>query len=147
MLCLFAGCASTPSKTQSQVVSINSQIAEDFLKTACSSTSAPSFASAWLDHERRYWEFYQSIYYNEPDFSNEREKLSTEHARKREQVCKSARSFLLAAPAVIQALSPRINDLMGVFPALPIYLASALQEKRRKNLHEHSISQIRTNLY
>ncbi len=119
----LSGCATFPTPTSK----IKPELANDFLKTVCSS-GEQTFSKSWLDHETKHWDFYKSLYYNDSQFLDERTTLANRYAQAKVQVCKFTRAFVEIAPSVIKVSTERVASLMNVRPRLPIYFAVALQE-------------------
>ncbi|MEZ4742899.1 MAG: DUF2268 domain-containing putative Zn-dependent protease [Bdellovibrionota bacterium] len=102
-------------------------IATDFIKNVCEQNKG-KFSIQWLNHEKRFWNFYNAIYYSSEITLKERESLAQNHEENgKNKICKNARAFLIAGPAVVQALVPKIRELLGKSPSSKVYFASALQ--------------------
>lgn len=106
---------------------IDTRAAVDFLDSVCTTSTSEAFRAAWLAHEEKFFDLYWSIYYRHPDFSSERPGLSYEATPRRREICKNARTFVMAAPKLMEMLVPKAREYIGANPDLPFYFVSALQ--------------------
>ena len=106
LVALAAGCAAG----QPGVVDVTA----DFLARACPAAAGEPFARAWLEHERRNWRVYGPLYY--PEGEPGRAAAARERGARRDDLCKQTRAFAVAAPALLQALRPRVARLIGARP-------------------------------
>jgi hypothetical protein len=127
----WSGCASQGSARRGPSSSTRESgivdLASEFLSTACHAVSATEFSNAWLAYEDRHRELYNALYYGSADSGAERQRLADELGPRRDEVCGHVRSFLIAAPGVIDHLRGPVTDLVGAPPRAPIYFTVALQ--------------------
>lgn len=96
----------------------------DFLRSACVADAGEPFARAWLAHEQRAWASYGALYY--PDGGADRAAAAAALGARRDEVCKQARAFAVATPAILRAVQPTVTRLAGAPPRARIVLAAPL---------------------